>query len=609
MKRIIEQLTKNLQLAESFSQDDIKRIEKFNCNGKSPKESAKLAIKFIDFVISQKDGSYFNTRIWDNFWENGDDVSEAVANAIVNKANKDKDFKDYVANIYKDAMPKRLVLDAFALTENKDNKMTIKWSYKNPDQHSPADKIHRKLTITKEQGTFSWDEDDNLEHGKGFKSAIDAYEDALKTLEEYDDFEINKTSKDVKEFFGKNELKESTTSHWEQRVDGLVQAGKNLHAIFDAEKFEPHAVVEAFVYENKDAKAKEYPYGYEVKLVTASYGKEDVVDGYERDLQTAIQECLNGVKYLDNKYELDIFNDYKPIAPSEDDVKFMSDSSLSESKLNEGSKNLFYGIPDVEYISHGDWADGEIRYNGFLYNAWDLEDGLVASYDEFVEEGGNLEYDEWVKENADEVYSTLDYLMPSEAYAVLDDNSQVIAIYGDEESAVARAVELGAEVQEDGVLNGYDVAEMKHGKWVRVNVYYDMPLDAIRDIKDSDWQKIVWGNSLKEEYSDEDIKFYNGELLYGYLNGVELAMRLEDVEAIVKCSPDDRADNITEVHQKDYIQEQLDTFSDEQLSVVVDYLDSITRDEFLNELERSDREDFVILILAEIIEDENADLF
>jgi hypothetical protein len=113
----------------------------------------------------------------------------------------------------------------------------------------------------------------------------------------------------------------------------------------------------------------------------------------------------------------------------------------------------------------------------------------------------------------------------------------------------------------------------------------------------------------KEDYTDEDIKFYNGEMLYGFIDGVELAMKLEDVEAIVKSKPNELADNISEVRMKDYIQEQLSEMTDEQLLVAVNYLDNTTEDDFLNDFDRVDREDFILLLMSEKIEENHKDLF
>ena len=174
--------------------------------------------------------------------------------------------------------------------------------------------------------------------------------------------------------------------------------------------------------------------------------------------------------------------------------------SLKESKkLQEG----LYGLPDVEYISHGDWSDGEVEYQGFLYNAADLTEFVYDDYAEYCKENNEQEsdegFDEWIKDNNDCVYSALSVLTPHEAYAIFK-NKELIAIYGNADTAFTKAFEMGAEEQEDGFLSGeFDVAEMKDYKWVRSNRYVDMPDGGvIRDVEESDWAKVQVNESLAE---------------------------------------------------------------------------------------------------------------
>lgn len=173
---------------------------------------------------------------------------------------------------------------------------------------------------------------------------------------------------------------------------------------------------------------------------------------------------------------------------------------------NESINEGLYGLKDVRYISHGDWADGEVEYQGFLYNASDVTEFVYDDYVEFCNENGEEESDEgfekWIKDNADCTYNALSCLTPHEAYAIFK-NNEIIAIYGDADTAFTKAFEMGAEEQEDGYLTGeVIVAEMKDYKWYMMNRYVDMPLgDFIRDVEEKDWQKVQITESLKENKS------------------------------------------------------------------------------------------------------------
>lgn len=170
---------------------------------------------------------------------------------------------------------------------------------------------------------------------------------------------------------------------------------------------------------------------------------------------------------------------------------------------NESINEGLYGLPDVEYISHGDWSDGEVEYQGFLYNAADVTEFVYDDYAEYCKENNEQEsdegFDKWIKDNTDYVYSALSVLNPHEAYAIFK-NKELVAIYGNADTAFTKAFEMGAEEQEDGFLSGeFDVAEMKDYKWVRSNRYVDMPDGGvIRDVEESDWAKVQVNESLAE---------------------------------------------------------------------------------------------------------------
>ena len=92
-----------------------------------------------------------------------------------------------------------------AVNEALDEKsLKIEWSFKNPDQYSEMDRIYEELIITRHaDGTYSWEETENLEHAEGFATAEEAYADAEKVLEDYDDFQIDIDFSSLKEYFEK----------------------------------------------------------------------------------------------------------------------------------------------------------------------------------------------------------------------------------------------------------------------------------------------------------------------------------------------------------------------------------------------------------------------
>ena len=65
------------------------------------------------------------------------------------------------------------------------------------------------------------------------------------------------------------------------------------------------------------------------------------------------------------------------------------------------SKDTWRGVKGTKYIWHGEWSDPEIWYNGELYNANDIEDGLWEWYKEYCQENNEKPtdegYEEWVK--------------------------------------------------------------------------------------------------------------------------------------------------------------------------------------------------------------------
>ena len=79
----------------------------------------------------------------------------------------------------------------------------IDFTLPNPDHHSESDVNYFQLCIAEdtETGKFSWAENSNDETRTGFKSPLDAYDDAVEFLSEEDGFKISMDREDIKKYF------------------------------------------------------------------------------------------------------------------------------------------------------------------------------------------------------------------------------------------------------------------------------------------------------------------------------------------------------------------------------------------------------------------------
>lgn len=144
-----------------------------------------------------------------------------------------------------------------------------------------------------------------------------------------------------------------------------------------------------------------------LELVDALIQKVEQINGGQK----AKKEAFNGA--MDDsvaKYIYDTYVDNKP-------------------------KDLYCGVPDVEFVYHGDWADPELIYQGKSYDYYDIEDPMWEAYNEDFpapKDYNSDEYKEWedrfddyVRDNAYMVYDYLDNLNDCGAYyggATYDDD-------------------------------------------------------------------------------------------------------------------------------------------------------------------------------------------
>lgn len=121
----------------------------------------------------------------------------------------------------------------------------------------------------------------------------------------------------------------------------------------------------------------------------------------------------------DFDYEIDLDDDAYDAASSDSDF-YESRGRYGRRNIQEGghlctydedgnltgtnSKDTYRGVPNSIFISHGEWSDPEIYYDGKTLNGTDIEDGLWSMYQEECREDGTEpnenEYEEWANERA-----------------------------------------------------------------------------------------------------------------------------------------------------------------------------------------------------------------
>ena len=81
-------------------------------------------------------------------------------------------------------------------------------------------------------------------------------------------------------------------------------------------------------------------------------------------------------------------------------------------------KPFWYGIENIQFISHGNWSDPEIYYRGKYYNAAEVEEILYEEYSEQVaEELTDLSFEDWMLSQGNTIkYDTLPYIQPTSVW-------------------------------------------------------------------------------------------------------------------------------------------------------------------------------------------------
>lgn len=82
----------------------------------------------------------------------------------------------------------------------------------------------------------------------------------------------------------------------------------------------------------------------------------------------------------------------------------------------------YCGIEDIGYISHGEWVDAELEYNGILHNASFTTGSMYKRFiEDFPEKDGDYEaFSKYVYDHKDVVYEMLEW--EANNYEIRSDN-------------------------------------------------------------------------------------------------------------------------------------------------------------------------------------------
>lgn len=89
----------------------------------------------------------------------------------------------------------------------------------------------------------------------------------------------------------------------------------------------------------------------------------------------------------------------------------------------------WYGIKDVKYVWHGEWSDAEILYKGNLINSTIIENSMIESYRDYLDENNIIDdnydnFDKYMLDNKDEVIEFCEmYLDDAIEHKIIDESS------------------------------------------------------------------------------------------------------------------------------------------------------------------------------------------
>ena len=80
----------------------------------------------------------------------------------------------------------------------------------------------------------------------------------------------------------------------------------------------------------------------------------------------------------------------------------------------------YRGAEGIEFVSHGEWADPELIYDGKSFNYWDIEDALWSMFCEELCEDYEISVSE-IENNMDEFEPVFDKYVQNYAVDYLED--------------------------------------------------------------------------------------------------------------------------------------------------------------------------------------------
>lgn len=94
---------------------------------------------------------------------------------------------------------------------------------------------------------------------------------------------------------------------------------------------------------------------------------------------------------------------------------------IGRSRITAARKENFLGLPNVYIRYYNTWADPQIEYRGIIYSYADVEDYMIADYEDYLDSTGMSDdsysdLSEYMRDNRNMVYDILDELYANGQY-------------------------------------------------------------------------------------------------------------------------------------------------------------------------------------------------
>ena len=361
--------------------------------------------------------------------------------------------------------------------------------------------------------------------------------------------------------FNKSEAKiNESVSNWGQHDGGLVLADRYIRLVAPVDIEGADLDLVALIFQNK--KGAEFKFGYELS-VDSGADTTLLSEGSSDYLPEIIDLCLGAIKEFDEKNNTNIIYDVKPLEPSRDDIKFLTD----DSNIDENKKwDSFAG----HSLPKGD-RDGEDDVS------YEKETRAEKTRDEA---GNKIVVIPFSIANPDQ-HSPADRIYHK--LIITQESDGTYSYIETENLESGEGFASAKEAVEDAISGQNGLEDLD-----------DFRLDAKVDIAD-----ITAYFDKDEEIAESD-----KELLYGYPEGsgkIEIGMTRDMVASI--CTSGSNAAAVEQVKQDPIIRKQLDEIPEENFDVLKRVLD-MDQAEF-DSLTINELEDYALWLAAwDIYEDE-----